>query len=74
MVLPKAVRDRLRLSAGDHLILESEDERITLRPDRPRAALRKKQGIWVYCGEPTGVSIPELIDREREKRVRELSD
>jgi len=72
VVLPKPVRDRMRLSPGDHLVLESEEERITLRPDRARATLRKKRGIWVYHGSPSDVSISELIGRERDKRSREI--
>jgi len=73
LVLPKAIRDRLRLSPGDQLILESEDERIILRPDRPQATLKKKRGIWVYHGPQTDVSLSDLIDREREKRLREIA-
>jgi AbrB family looped-hinge helix DNA binding protein len=72
LVLPKAVRDRLRLSPGDSLILESEDERITLRPERPQATLKKKRGIWVYHGKHSSLPLPEWIDQEREKRLREI--
>ncbi len=35
--------------------------------------LRQERKVWVYQGEPTDASIPDLIDREREKRLRELS-
>jgi len=72
IVLPKPLREEMRLGAGDTLQLESEGDRITLRPVRPRAMLRKKYGVWVYEGEPTDASITELIEREREKRLREL--
>jgi AbrB family looped-hinge helix DNA binding protein len=72
VVLPKPLRDEMQLSAGDILDLESEGERITLRPIRPKPNLKKEYGIWVYQGEPTNESIPDLIDREREKRLREL--
>jgi hypothetical protein len=34
--------------------------------------LKKERGFWVYQGGPTDASIPDLIDHEREKRVREL--
>ena len=71
IVLPKALRDQMQLGAGDTLQLESEGERITLRPIRPKVALKKECGIWVYHGELTDTSIPDLIDREREKRLRE---
>jgi AbrB family looped-hinge helix DNA binding protein len=71
IVLPKPLRDQMCLGPGDILQLESEGERITLRPVRPNATLKRERGIWVYQGEPTDTSIPDLLDREREKRVRE---
>jgi hypothetical protein len=48
------------------------EEVVTLRPVRPQAQLKKEHGVWVYQGEATTASIPALIDREREKRLREL--
>jgi len=74
IVLPKPLRDRLRLGAGDALALESEGERITLQPIRPQAALKKEYGIWVYQGATTDASISDLIDLEREKRLGELRE
>jgi len=68
--LPKSLREEMRLAPGDSLHLESEGERITLRPLRPQARLKKERGIWVYQGEATEASIPELIDRGRDKRLR----
>ena len=44
VVVPKEIRDELRLEAGDTLALESEGERVTLRPVRPRRAVAK--GAW----------------------------
>jgi len=73
VVLPKAVRDRLRLAPGDHLLLESEEAQITLRPDRVQATLKKKRGIWVYHGTRADISLSGLIDEEREKRLREIA-
>lgn len=74
VVLPKPLRDKMQLVAGDELLIESEGERVTLRPVRPQATMKKEFGIWVYQGEVSAASIPELIEREREKRGRELSD
>ena len=72
IVVPKPVRDRLRLTPGSALELESEGERITLRPVRPEAALRKESGIWVFQGAANEASIPDLIEAAREKRLQEL--
>ncbi len=51
IVLPKPLRDELRLSAGDALELESSGEEITLRPLRGSAGLHKKHGVWVLSAE-----------------------
>jgi len=72
VVLPKPVRDKMRLTPGSTLELESEGEHITLRPVRPQAALRKELGIWVLQGPSADDSIPDLLQKSREKRTREL--
>ncbi len=74
VVLPKALRDEMRVEPGDDFLVESKDDLITLRPVRPKALLKKEHGIWVYHGEPSDVSIPDLIDTERKKRIREFID
>ena len=71
VVLPKPLREQMRLGPGDELTVESEGDRITLRPVRPQVQLKKEHGVWVYQGEPVETSIPELIDAERAKRVPE---
>jgi AbrB family looped-hinge helix DNA binding protein len=71
VLIPKPLRQELRLGPGDTLQLESEGEQITLRPMRAKALLKKERGVWVYQGESTETSITALIDREREKRLRE---
>jgi AbrB family looped-hinge helix DNA binding protein len=70
IVIPKAVRERLQLAAGDELEMEATEERITLRPLRGGAPLRKKQGIWVYrTGEPLAASVvQETLDQGRRER------
>jgi hypothetical protein len=66
------LRHELHLSPGDALQLDSEGEEITVRPVRTEALLKKEKGVWVYQGEPAHASIPDLIDRQREKRLRAL--
>jgi len=70
IVLPKPVREKLRLAPGDELELESLDDRITLRPSRGTAQLRKKRGVWVFhCGEPLSAStVEETIEQVRRER------
>jgi len=72
VVLPKPLRDQMQLVPGDTLQLEAEGECITLRPVRPKATLMKECGVWVYQGEATDASIPDLLDLERERRSRDF--
>jgi AbrB family looped-hinge helix DNA binding protein len=70
IVLPKPVRQKLQLVAGDELDLEASEDRITLRPLRGNAQLRKKHGVWVFrSGEPLPAStVQETIERVRRER------
>jgi AbrB family looped-hinge helix DNA binding protein len=70
ILLPKAVRERLQLSAGDELELESLDDRISLRPLRGTAQLRKKRGVWVFrSGEPlSAATVQETLEQVRRER------
>lgn len=73
VVLPKPVRDELQLAAGDSLELETFEDRIVLRPMRARAAMRKKQGIWVLdIHEPISAAATDRVLRDI-RRERERS-
>ena len=68
--LPKPVREKLQLSAGDELELESLDDLITLRPLRGTGQVRKKRGVWVFnSGEPlSAATVQETIEQVRRER------
>lgn len=70
IVLPKPIRAKLQLAPGDELEMEYLDDRITLRPLRGTAQLRKKRGVWVfYSGEPlSAATVEETIERGRRER------
>lgn len=75
VVLPKAVRDELQLSAGDSLELESSEDQIVLRPVRNRVGMRKKQGIWVLDFDepiPAAATNQVLRDIRREREQAAL--
>lgn len=78
VVLPKDLRDKLRLEAGDELLVEQADEEIVLRPVRAQATLKKERGVWVYQGGRSAKrltdSLQKEIDAVREERLRELSE
>jgi len=68
VLVPQTLRKQRHLSPGDALQLDRQGEEITLRPVRPKALLKKEHGVWVYQGKATDISVPDLIDRKREKR------
>jgi AbrB family looped-hinge helix DNA binding protein len=74
VVIPKTLRDELRLAPGDSLTLESDGDHFTLRPVRSSSPLRKKRGIWVFHGDRkiSAADTDQALERVREERDREL--
>jgi AbrB family looped-hinge helix DNA binding protein len=53
VVLPKTLRDEMRLSPGDTLDLTLKGDEVTLRPRRGATPLQKERGVWVFrTGRP----------------------
>jgi AbrB family looped-hinge helix DNA binding protein len=69
VVIPKEVRDELGLEARDTLALESEGERVTLRPVDVGAPLQKERGVWVFHGGKP-LSLDEANQLVRDARER----
>jgi AbrB family looped-hinge helix DNA binding protein len=73
LVLPKGIRQALRIGAGDVLDVTSDEDRIVLSAVRIPPGLSKERGVWVYrSGQHVDCSIPELIDRQRTSRIKEI--
>jgi AbrB family looped-hinge helix DNA binding protein len=74
VVIPKGLRDELHLEPGDTLAVESDGERVTLRPVRSEPRMRKKKGIWVFqAGEPmSGDEFDRVLQKQRRERERQL--
>jgi AbrB family looped-hinge helix DNA binding protein len=73
VVIPKTLREQFGIQAGDKLEMTGSGGVISVRPIRAKAPLRKEHGIWVYhTGQPAADALSQLIDREREKRIRDL--
>jgi AbrB family looped-hinge helix DNA binding protein len=67
VVLPKALRDELRLSPGDSLDLTVEGDGVTLRPRRSANPLQKERGVWVFR---TGKPLTEAETQETLRNIR----
>ena len=74
VVIPKALRDELRLAPGDSLALESDGGLLMLRPVRSSSPLRKKRGIWVFHGDRkiSAAETDRALESVRQERDREL--
>jgi AbrB family looped-hinge helix DNA binding protein len=74
VVIPKTLRDELRLAPGDTLSLEFDGEGLMLRPMRSASALRKEHGIWVFRSgrRITAAETDQELESLRQKRAREL--
>ena len=74
IVLPKMLRDELRLRPGDSLEVESSEDRIVLRPARGRGRIYKEHGMWVFdSGEPLTVeTVNKTLKQIREERERRI--
>lgn len=65
VVIPKALREELRLEPGDSLEMERLGEAITLRPVRGSDPLTRKQGVWVFhSGQPLSASATDVVLRQ----------
>jgi AbrB family looped-hinge helix DNA binding protein len=79
ILLPKKVRQRLGLAAGDELDVEfpvssladAGEDAILLRAIRPEVPLRREGKFWVYRGgeAPAPVEVAGLVTAERETRA-----
>jgi AbrB family looped-hinge helix DNA binding protein len=75
VVIPKKIRDELRPVAGDTLALESEGERVTLRPVDAGTPLQRECGVWVFrAGKALSLDeANEIVGETRAERDRQNS-
>jgi AbrB family looped-hinge helix DNA binding protein len=71
VLIPKSLRDELRLEPGDSMQLETEGEGVTLRPIRTASPLRRERGVWVFNG---GRKINAAVTDEVLRDIREQRD
>jgi AbrB family looped-hinge helix DNA binding protein len=67
VVIPKTLRDELRLSPGDTLDLTVKGDEFTLRPRRGATPLQKERGVWVFR---TGMPLTASETEETLRNIR----
>ena len=75
LVLPKPMRDALRLKPGDTLEVERVGDELTLRHQPVKARAHLEKGVWVFDtgSRITTAMVNEVLEetrREREERTR----
>jgi len=72
VIIPKAVRDELRLEAGDSVEIELRDGAMHLCSVKEKPRMVKEQGIWVFNGGGTLTTedILQQIKTGRDERDR----
>jgi AbrB family looped-hinge helix DNA binding protein len=71
VLIPKKVRNRLGLVAGEELALELQGHKLVLEPERVEARVVRKGRVLVFDGalQESGV---DWVAQDREDRMREL--
>lgn len=72
IVIPKALRDDLRLSSGTVLEVEEKADHLILRPFHDQPALMRKNGFLVYTGKPVS-SLDTVVKQERKARLLKIA-
>lgn len=70
IVVPKAVREKLRFYPGSALELEPVGDELRLRLPRPEATFVEKDGVLVHHGgKSMDLDLVAFIERQREDRA-----
>ncbi len=72
VLIPKRVRDHLRLSPGTVLEISERGDAVVLRPLREEGTLVEEDGLLVFRGRATG-DLDEAVARTREARLDDLA-
>jgi AbrB family looped-hinge helix DNA binding protein len=74
IVVPKKLRDALRVRAGDRFVVEEKDDGIFLQPTYEEVRLVRKDGLLVMVGGPPETyDVVELLNEDRERRMHYVS-
>jgi AbrB family looped-hinge helix DNA binding protein len=74
VIIPKPIRDRMRLEPGTDLEVQETSEGLFLRRISQRPSLVEQNGILVHIGKPIrDFDWQRILDDEREARIRDIA-
>jgi len=73
LVLPKTIRDRLRLVPGAEIDLSLEGECVRLTAHTPAASLQSKDGLLVFAAGEHGTAVIDIADFINQQRALPVS-
>jgi len=74
IVLPKPIRERLRIHSGCELSLEESAEGILLRPVTKRPSLIIKRGLLLHTGAAAkSYDWNRMVEDQREEHIQDVS-
>ena len=74
LVIPKSVRDRMRLVPGADIEMEETAEGLLLRRISQKPSLVEQHGILVHLGKPPkNFDWQEILEDERAERTRDIA-
>ncbi len=73
VVLPKKVRERLRLQGGDTLALDINGDAIELRPLQVKSRLERVNDVLVFVSETPLAEGTDLVAESREERIEQIA-
>jgi AbrB family looped-hinge helix DNA binding protein len=70
VLLPKYLRERLRLHAGTTLDVEEHSDGLVLRPAGKQPSMIQKNGVWVHMGRPPkSFNWSRIVDETRDEQI-----
>lgn len=74
VVIPKAVRKRMGITAGQTLEIEVAYDELVLKPVRPAAGLELRDGLLVYCGGEIEGDPGDMVREDRDRRIAKFTE
>ena len=74
LVLPKKMRDALRLVPGTRVVINQTEDAIVIQPEPKPLGLYMKEGMWVYDTGPLPPEHVDWVNKAREDRIDQLAE